>query len=61
MTDELCQAQQMVFDFFMDSDTAKLWFEIPNPHFGNYSPKLIMMLREKKFVSFVMAAREDEY
>jgi hypothetical protein len=59
---EIANIANLVAEFF-DGDVRKvgLWFELPNPHLGNVSPRnMIRGNRYKRLLNFVLDAREAE-
>lgn len=59
---EIANIANLVAEFF-EGDVRKvgLWFELPNPHLGNISPRtMIRGNRYKRLLNFVIDAREAE-
>lgn len=59
---EIANIANLVAEFF-DGDIHKvgLWFELPNPHLGNVSPRtMIRGNRYRRLLNFVLDAREAE-
>lgn len=59
---EIANIANLVAEFF-DGDIHKvaLWFELPNPHLGNVSPRtMIRGDRYKRLLNFVLESREAE-
>lgn len=59
---EIANIANLVAEFF-EGDVHKvgLWFELPNPHLGNISPRtMIRGNRYKRLLNFVLDAREAE-
>lgn len=59
---EIANIANLVAEFF-DGDIHKvaLWFELPNPHLGNVSPRtMICGDRYKRLLNFVLESREAE-
>lgn len=58
---EIANIANLVAEFF-DGDIHKvaLWFELPNPHLGNVSPRtMIRGDRYKRLLNFVLESRES--
>lgn len=54
-------AINLVGNFFGDGDKATLWFQIPNPLFGNMTPRnMIRVGRFKKLLRMIKAALEED-
>jgi hypothetical protein len=59
---EIANIANLVAEYF-GGDVLKvgLWFELPNPHLGNISPRtMIRGNRYKRLLNFVLDAREAE-
>ena len=57
---EWAAAINLVASFFKDADKTQLWFQVPNPHLGNMSPKeMIKLGRFKKLHKYILSAIED--
>lgn len=59
---EIANIANLVAEFF-DGDIHKvgLWFELPNPHLGDVSPRMMIRGdRYKRLLNFVLDAREAE-
>lgn len=59
---EIANIANLVAEYF-EGDVHKvgLWFELPNPHLGNVSPRtMIRGNRYKRLLNFVLDAREAE-
>jgi hypothetical protein len=59
---EIANIANLVAEYF-EGDVQKvgLWFELPNPHLGNVSPRtMIRGNRYKRLLNFVLDAREAE-
>lgn len=59
---QIANIANLVAEFF-DGDIHKvaLWFELPNPHLGNVSPRtMIRGDRYKRLLNFVLESREAE-
>jgi hypothetical protein len=59
---EIANIANLVAEYF-EGDVHKvgLWFELPNPHLGNISPRtMIRGNRYKRLLNFVLDAREAE-
>jgi hypothetical protein len=59
---EIANIANLVAEFFEgDAHKVGLWFELPNPHLGNVSPRtMIRGNRYKRLLNFVLDAREAE-
>lgn len=59
---EIANVANLVAEFFEgDAHKVALWFELPNPHLGNVSPRtMIRGARYKRLLNFVLEAREAE-
>jgi hypothetical protein len=59
---EIANIANLVAEFFEgDVHKVALWFELPNPHLGNISPRtMIRGNRYKRLLNFVLDAREAE-
>jgi hypothetical protein len=58
---EIANIANLVAAFFAgDVQKTSLWFEIANPMLGNISPSnMIRMSKQKRLLSFVVSAREE--
>jgi uncharacterized protein (DUF2384 family) len=53
-------AINLVGSFFKDESKTMLWFQIPNPHLGGYTPRdLIRLGRFSKLMKFIQTALDE--
>lgn len=59
---EIANLANLVAEFFDgDAHRVGLWFELPNPHLGNMSPRTMLQGdRYRQLLNFVLDAREAE-
>ena len=57
---EWANAINLVGSYFKDIKKTMLWFQVPNPLLGNYSPRdLIRLGRFKKLIKFIQSALDE--
>lgn len=57
---EWATALNLVAEYFNDVEKAALWFQVPNPHLGNMTPRdMIRVGRFKKLFKFIQTALDE--
>lgn len=57
---EWATALNLVGNYFQDINKTLLWFQVPNPHLGDYSPRdMIRLGRYNKLMRFIQTALDE--